>query len=397
MSSRRLTQDIRTYMRDNPGTKFQQARDILTSEQEEHITELLTSLGVTDLGTFDPLFAWEANEFTPSLYIPLGREITGKDETDNVIGIDFADISHGGTGPHGILQARTGAGKSHTLNNIVLSLCMTYSPNKVNFVLADFMGFATFYGWDALPHVSVNLAGLGDDMYRWERLSKILDNEMLRRKNVLKTYRVQNIAEYTVLRESSPDIEPLPHLFVVMDEFQEFALDKNSITSTITRLAAQGRDLGIRLLLSMQSADHSSIAAVRNNLTYGISLAVSSAHASRYVLDGDPRAAKFSLGKGHAAINRVAPDREHPHIDEFRVFVHDHKQGTPTPRSVLDKMLNSNVRARDLWGTALDVPKSFKDINDEERQVHAAKSEWVIGFRPWLHNSRDTTTNVWRG
>jgi S-DNA-T family DNA segregation ATPase FtsK/SpoIIIE len=186
-----------------------------------------------------------------------------------------------GHGAHAMLAGMTGTGKSVLLQAIVLSLALTNSPAHLNFVLADFKGGASELAkLQGLPHVVGFVTDLNTAMV--ERFRIALESEVFRRKNLFDSAKeklgapVANIRTYNKLR---PD-DPLPHLVILLDEFAHGVQINPNFRGTMDTIAAQGRALGVHLILSTQrAADFDN--KIRPNIEIRISLRVASTEDSR--------------------------------------------------------------------------------------------------------------------
>jgi hypothetical protein len=125
-------------------------------------------------------------------------------------------------GPHGLVIGATGSGKSELLRTLVLGLAATHSPEKLNLVLVDFKGGATFAGMADLPHVSALITNLEQEITLVDRMQAALTGELIRRQEVLRAAgNLTSITEYEKARAGGQPLDPLPSLFICVDEFSE--------------------------------------------------------------------------------------------------------------------------------------------------------------------------------
>ena len=89
-------------------------------------------------------------------------------------------------GPHGLCVGATGSGKSELLRTLVLALLVTHPPERLNMVLVDFKGGATFAPFEGVPHVSGIITNLSDETSLITRVHESLAGEIRRRQEVLK-------------------------------------------------------------------------------------------------------------------------------------------------------------------------------------------------------------------
>lgn len=296
------------------------AGSVATEAGEEELPTWFDVLGIYDLESYDPRVVWSANAYTESFRVPLGYKYNGKNRTPELQYMDLIELSRGGTGPHGCVQGKTGTGKSYLLNNFVLTMCATYGPDKVSFILADFKAGAAFDGFEKLPHVITVLTNLETQKEMVDRAGDVIDGEIARREEFLFKYKAKDILDYRKMQKADPSLPPLPDLLVIADEFHEFMHNNRSYLKLFTRIGAKGRSLGMHIIPCSQFIDTSLLQDLMNHLTVGISLTAASQTYSRAVLDGNPGAASLPAGKGHAMIRYVDKDTQENRVDTFVGF-----------------------------------------------------------------------------
>lgn len=197
------------------------------------------------------------------------------------------ETGQGGHGSHAMLAGMTGTGKSVLLQAMVLSLALTNSPAHLNFILADFKGGASELAkLQGLPHLAGFVTDLNPAMV--ERFRIALESEVRRRKELFDTavdtlgQPVANIRSYNKL---CPE-QPLPHLVVLLDEFAHGLNINPNFRGAIDTIAAQGRALGVHLILSTQRAADFD-ARIRPNIDVRLSLRVASREDSKTMFNRD--------------------------------------------------------------------------------------------------------------
>ncbi|MEV0055436.1 type VII secretion protein EccCa [Saccharopolyspora shandongensis] len=243
--------------------------------------ELTTLLNINDLRGYD-VAKVHAKRFSGGarLRVPIG--VTG-DGTP--IELDIKESAQGGQGPHGMLIGATGSGKSELLRTLVLALALTHSSETLNFVLVDFKGGATFLGLDELPHTSAVITNLADEASLVERMKDALHGELIRRQELLrKAGNFSSATEYEKARADGADLDPLPTLFVVVDEFSELLAAHREFMDLFVMIGRLGRSLSVHLLLASQRLDEGRMHQLESHLSYRIGLRTFSAMESRGVL-----------------------------------------------------------------------------------------------------------------
>lgn len=356
-------------------------------EVEEDIPTWFDVLNIHDIEAYDPRVVWSANAHTETFRTPIGYKWDGKRRTDDLVYLDMIEASRGGTGPHGCVQGKTGTGKSYLLNGIVLSMCALYGPDKVSFILADFKAGAAFDGYENLPHVITVLTNLETQKEMVERAGAVIDGEIQRREEFLFKHKVKDILEYRKLQKANPDLPPLPDLFLIADEFHEFMIGNRAYLKLFTRIGAKGRSLGMHVIPCSQFIDASLLSDLMNHLTFGISLAASSATYSRTVLDGDPSAANLPVGKGHAMIRYLDKETQENKVVTFVGFsiedAYVSKTRTEEQKEVARQELRDSAMPFGLFATDVETVKKDKKKDAEDTasvkvKVHDKPQKWVL-------------------
>lgn len=243
-------------------------------------------LGLLDLPpgdgapTYDPTSGWRPRPARDRLRVPIGLGDDGA-----VVHLDLKESAQQGMGPHGLVIGATGSGKSEFLRTLVLGLTMTHSPERLNLVLVDFKGGATFAGMAGLPHVSAVITNLSRELTLVDRMQDALSGEMVRRQELLRAAgNLASVRDYERARSDGADLAPLPSLLVVVDEFSELLSAKPELVDLFVAIGRLGRSLGLHLLLSSQRLEEGRLRGLESHLSYRIGLRTFSAQESRTVL-----------------------------------------------------------------------------------------------------------------
>lgn len=197
-------------------------------------------------------------------------------------------------GPHLLVAGTTGSGKSELLQTLVLGLALIRSPADLALVLVDFKGGASLGACPGLPHVVGQVTDLEPGLAA--RALSGLRAELRRREHVLAAHGVPDIAAL------APGV--LPRLVVVIDEFRALADDLPEFLPALLRVAAQGRSLGVHLVLATQRPGGAVGPDLRANVSARIALRVTDPLESRDVLD-DPAAAHIPVAAPGRAVLRL--------------------------------------------------------------------------------------------
>lgn len=244
--------------------------------------EFAAMLGIDDVARLDLDRLWAPRGERAFLRVPIGIS----DSHEPVL-LDLKESSELGMGPHGLCVGATGSGKSELLRTLVLGLVATHPPEDLALVLVDYKGGATFAPFAELPHVAGVITNLENQAGLVERVHSSLAGEVKRRQQALKDAgNVADIGDYAALRASRrPDLDPLPHLFVVIDEFGELLTAKPDFIDLFLSIGRIGRSIGVHLLLSSQRIEGGKLKGLETYLSYRLGLRTFSADESRTVLD----------------------------------------------------------------------------------------------------------------
>jgi len=212
----------------------------------------------------------------------------GKDMRGEPVILDLAQL------PHLLLAGSTGAGKSCCINSIVSCLLFRCTPEQLRLIMID-PKFVEFTFYEGLPHL------LCDIINEPEEASKALNwavQEMERRYQELQRLRVVHIDDYNAIAFKDRNLEPMPKIVIVIDELGDLMIvARREVESSISRLTAKARAVGIHLIIATQRPSVDVITGViKNNITARIAFQVASIADSRTILQ--TKGAEKLLGKG---------------------------------------------------------------------------------------------------
>ena len=81
-----------------------------------------------------------------------------------------------------------------------------------------------------------------------------------------------NVTEYEHARANGADLEPLPALFIIVDEFSELLSQKPDFAELFVMIGRLGRSLHMHLLLASQRLEEGKLRGLDSHLSYRIGL-----------------------------------------------------------------------------------------------------------------------------
>ena len=153
-------------------------------------------------------------------------------------------------GPHALVVGTTGAGKSELLTSWLLQLAWSQPPEALQLILVDYKGGTCLGPLKRLPHCVDLLTDL--EPAATARAIEAISAQLRRREQILRKSNCKDITEYEQLCHHQPSLAPLARMLVVVDEFATLAATQEELLEHLLRLAAQGRSLGMHLILATQ-------------------------------------------------------------------------------------------------------------------------------------------------
>lgn len=220
------------------------------------------------------------------LLVALGRDIAGQP--------NFQDLARA---PHLLVAGTTGAGKSVTIHDLIVSLLYRRGPDQLRFVMIDPKRVElTLY--NSIPHL---LTPVITDAKKAILAFKWLAKEMDRRYDVLEAESVRDISSYhtNILAPAMAKHDPtpgpetpklpeqMPYIVVFVDELADLMQAyPRELEAGIVRLAQMSRAVGIHLVLSTQRPSVKVITGlIKANVPARLALQVASQIDSRTILD----------------------------------------------------------------------------------------------------------------
>ena len=217
---------------------------------------------------------WKKNESHKSLSVPLGVRAP-----EDYVSLNLHERAHG---PHGLVAGTTGSGKSEIVQSYLLSLAVNYHPYEVGYLIIDFKGGGMAGLFDDLPHMLGTITNL--DGSESNRAMASIKAELERRQRVFSRNNVNHINSYNKLFKSGEVSEPIPHLFIVSDEFAQLKQEQPEFLTELVSAARIGRSLGIHLILATQKPTGVVNEQILSNTRFKLALKVADEADSREML-----------------------------------------------------------------------------------------------------------------
>ncbi|PLR82277.1 type VII secretion protein EssC [Bacillus sp. V33-4] len=237
---------------------------------------------------------WLTMESAKSLAVPIG--LKGKED---LVELNLHEKAHG---PHGLLAGTTGSGKSEFLQTYILSLAVHFHPHEVAFLLIDYKGGGMAQPFKNMPHLLGTITNIEGSKNFSARALASIKSELRRRQRLFDRYQVNHINDYTDLYKQNLTEEPLPHLFLISDEFAELKSEEPEFIRELVSAARIGRSLGVHLILATQKPGGVIDEQIWSNARFRVALKVQNVEDSREILKNGDAAAITMTGRGYLQV-----------------------------------------------------------------------------------------------
>lgn len=271
----------------------------------------------------------------------------------------YLDVHEKYHGPHGLIAGTTGSGKSETLQTYMLSLAINYSPDDIGFFVIDYKGGGMANLFSGLPHMIGQISNLSGNQVRRAMIS--IKSENMRRQRIFNEHGVNNINLYTRLYKNNEATIPIPHMFIVIDEFAELKREEPDFMRELISVAQVGRSLGVHLILATQKPSGTVDDNIWSNSKFRLCLRVQDRQDSTDMLHKPDAAYITQAGRCYM---QVGNDELYELFQSgFSGAVYDEEQGSN--RTDIAKMLSITGKAA-LVGNRTKL-----------RQKEKARQHWI--------------------
>lgn len=350
----------------------------------------LEMFGVKDVEDVPIARNWTLNESAKSLAVPIGFK--GKNE---LVALNLHEKAHG---PHGLLAGTTGSGKSEFLQTYILSLAVHYHPHEVAFLLIDYKGGGMAQPFKHIPHLLGTITNIeGSKNFSMRALASI-NSELKRRQRLFDQYVVSHIDDYTTLYKEGKAMEPLPHLFLISDEFAELKREEPDFIRELVSTARIGRSLGVHLILATQKPGGIIDEQIWSNARFRVALKVQDASDSKEILKNGDAATITVTGRGYLQVGN----------NEVYELFQSAWSGAPYKEEVLegedDVALITDLGLYPLSGIATNVKKKSSGLTEMEAvtakiakitsdlNIQKVASPWLEPLPLRLEKKQEVTT-----
>jgi len=318
-----------------------------------------------------PILAlWAKNACHKSLAVPLG--LRGKED---IVALNLHEKAHG---PHGLVAGTTGSGKSEIVQSYILSLAVNFHPHEVGFLLIDYKGGGMANLFSNLPHLLGTITNL-DGSESMRALASI-KSELQRRQRIFGEVGVNNINQYTKLFKAGEATLPLPHLFIISDEFAELKKEQPDFMAELVSTARIGRSLGVHLILATQKPTGVVDDQIWSNSKFKLALKVANEGDSNEVLKTPDAARITQPGRAYLQVGN----------NEIYELFQSAWSGAPYSEDVVERGFDSRVYLINQLGQGVLLNEDLS-IVDRSEDSKLTQLDVVVNHIHTLHESLNAT------
>ncbi|WOO86750.1 type VII secretion protein EssC [Mollicutes bacterium LVI A0039] len=319
---------------------------------------------------------WNQNQTYKTIKALLGK----KTKTEPV----YLDLHEKAHGPHGLIAGTTGSGKSEVIQTYILSLAANYSPYQVGFLLIDYKGGGMANLFENMPHLLGSITNL--DGYLAMRAMASIKSELRRRQSLFSKHDVNHINGYHKLFESGKVSEPLPHLFLISDEFAELKSNEPEFMKELVSAARIGRSLGVHLILATQKPSGVVDDQIWSNSKFKLCLKVAEEADSRELLKTGDAAYITDPGRGYLKVGTNELYEQFQSGYSGATYTESKEEIKDNRIYLIDTQGKSHLINQDLSGSEkidADEVDELRAVLAEINRVYADNS-YVPIKKPWV-------------
>lgn len=327
---------------------------------------------VSKIEHLNSLTRWKENNPTITLQTPIGVDVYGEPFL-----LDLHEKYHG---PHGLVAGMTGSGKSEFIITYILSLAVNYHPDEVSFILIDYKGGGLTGAFEdpdrgvKLPHLSGTITNLDGAAVKRSLIS--IQSELRRRQAIFNEARkianegTMDIYKYQQLYRDKVVAEPVPHLFIISDEFAELKTQQPEFMEQLISAARIGRSLGVHLILATQKPSGVVDDQIWSNSKFRVCLKVQEKADSQDMIKCSDAAELTQTGRFYLQVG----------FNELFALGQSAWCGAEyVPTETLEKPVDSSIQVVDNLGRVLMNVRPNK-----KRQTQSSKTKQIVAIVKYL-------------
>lgn len=333
----------------------------------------LEMFGVGRVSYLNSLQRWKENNPVITLQTPVGVDTNGE--------LSYLDLHEKYHGPHGLVAGMTGSGKSEFIITYILSMAVNYHPDEVAFILIDYKGGGLAGAFEdeergiRLPHLAGTITNLDGAAVKRSLIS--IQSELRRRQAIFNEARkianegTMDIYKYQTLYRNHVVSEPVPHLFIISDEFAELKTQQPEFMEQLISAARIGRSLGVHLILATQKPAGVVDDQIWSNSKFRVCLKVQDKADSMDMIKRPDAAELSQTGRFYLQVG----------FNEYFAMGQSAWCGAEyTPKDQVEKKTEHSIHMVDHLGRIIKEVKPQKQVEDDGKK----KSKQVVAIVKYL-------------
>ncbi len=181
-------------------------------------------------------------------------------------------------------------------------MAVHFHPHEAAFLLIDYKGGGMAQPFRKMPHLLGTITNIEGSRNFSIRALASIKSELKKRQRLFDQYRVNHINDYTKLYKQGETDIPMPHLFLISDEFAELKSEEPDFIRELVSAARIGRSLGVHLILATQKPGGIIDDQIWSNSRFKVALKVQDASDSKEILKNSDAANITVTGRGYLQV-----------------------------------------------------------------------------------------------
>ena len=210
-----------------------------------------------------------------------------------------------------------------------------------------------------------------------------IKSELARRQKIFSSFDVNHINAYNKLFRNGTATEPLPHLFIISDEFAELKKEQPEFMTELVSAARIGRSLGVHLILATQKPTGVVDDQIWTNAKFKLALMVQNEADSKEILK-TPDAANITIpGRAYLQVGNneiyelfqsawsgaaYVGEKEEEKVDDRVYLLNDLGQGELVNQDLSEEGESSKLAVTQLDATVDYIHKVYEKLDAIEVQ-----------------------------
>lgn len=200
-----------------------------------------------------------------------------------------------------------------------------------------------------------------------------IKSENRRRQQIFSDHGVNNINSYTKLYKNGEAEQPVPHLFIIVDEFAELKREEPEFMKELISVAQVGRSLGVHMILSTQKPGGTVDENIWSNSKFRLCLRVQNQQDSKDMLHKPDAAYITQAGRCYLQVG----NDEVYELFQSGYSGADYDEASAGNNKELAELITTSGRV-ELAGNSIKRMRRMQEERAGKKQPQKRKASWML-------------------